>query len=292
MFCQLLTNIFPSVVILYVVGEVGITAGLHRLWTHRAYKAKWPLRLILMISSTLAFQGTIYQWSRDHRVHHKHSDTIADPHNINNGFFFAHYGWLMCKKYPEVTEKGALIDMDDILNDPIAQFQRKHIRSLVTLLAVILPTIIPMILWKESFICSFSVNMFRYFFNLHLTLCVNSVAHILGNKPYNKNIHPVENKLLSFFVMGEAFHNYHHSFPWDYKTAELGGSTFNISALIIEQCAKIGWAYDLKTTSPAMVKNRCLKSGDGSHQIWGWGDKDQSPEDLKEATITYRKVNK
>ncbi|KAK9884968.1 hypothetical protein WA026_009203 [Henosepilachna vigintioctopunctata] len=175
-----------QIVILYVVGEVGITAGLHRLWTHRAYKAKWPLRLILMISSTLAFQGTIYQWSRDHRVHHKHSDTIADPHNINNGFFFAHYGWLMCKKYPEVTEKGALIDMDDILNDPIAQFQRKHIRSLVTLLAVILPTIIPMILWKESFICSFSVNMFRYFFNLHLTLCVNSVAHILGNKPYNK----------------------------------------------------------------------------------------------------------
>lgn len=35
---------------------LGITAGAHRLWCHRAYKAKWPLRMILMIFQTIAFQ--------------------------------------------------------------------------------------------------------------------------------------------------------------------------------------------------------------------------------------------
>jgi len=41
---------------LYEGGILGITAGAHRLWSHRAYKATWQLRLILMLLHTLAFQ--------------------------------------------------------------------------------------------------------------------------------------------------------------------------------------------------------------------------------------------
>lgn len=47
----------------------------------------------------MAYQNSIYTWGRDHRVHHKYSETDADPVNIERGFFFAHCGWLMCKKY-------------------------------------------------------------------------------------------------------------------------------------------------------------------------------------------------
>lgn len=46
---------------------LGITAGAHRLWSHRAYKAKWPLRLVLMIAQTAAHQNSIFDWVRDHR---------------------------------------------------------------------------------------------------------------------------------------------------------------------------------------------------------------------------------
>jgi fatty-acid desaturase len=45
-----------TAILLYQAGGLGITAGAHRLWAHRSYKAKWPLRLILMIFNTLAFQ--------------------------------------------------------------------------------------------------------------------------------------------------------------------------------------------------------------------------------------------
>lgn len=45
-----------AAILLYQAGGLGITAGAHRLWAHRAYKAKWPLRLILMLFNTLAFQ--------------------------------------------------------------------------------------------------------------------------------------------------------------------------------------------------------------------------------------------
>ena len=80
-------------------------------------------------------------------------------------------------------------------------------------------------------------------------------------------------------------HNYHHTFPWDYRAAELGTYAFNTTKLFIDLCAKIGWAYDLKATSAEMIRQRSKRTGDGSHAIWGWGDKDQSLEEYKNAII-------
>ena len=60
---------------------VGITAGAHRLWSHRTYKARLPLRLLLVAANSMAGENSIYTWARDHRTHHKFSETDADPHN-------------------------------------------------------------------------------------------------------------------------------------------------------------------------------------------------------------------
>ncbi len=43
-----------------------------------------------MLTNCIAAENSIFVWSRDHRVHHKYSETDADPHNSNRGFFFAH----------------------------------------------------------------------------------------------------------------------------------------------------------------------------------------------------------
>lgn len=47
---------FDLAVFLYVISGLGITAGAHRLWSHRSYRAKWPLRVILCIFNSIAFQ--------------------------------------------------------------------------------------------------------------------------------------------------------------------------------------------------------------------------------------------
>jgi len=47
-----------SAFLLYQACAVGITAGAHRLWAHRSYKAKLPLRVILVIFNSMAFQVT------------------------------------------------------------------------------------------------------------------------------------------------------------------------------------------------------------------------------------------
>lgn len=75
-------NLFSGVFV-GLVGGFGVTGGAHRLWSHKAYKAKTPLRIILMLSYCVAGQNTLYEWVRDHRIHHKYSETDADPHNSN-----------------------------------------------------------------------------------------------------------------------------------------------------------------------------------------------------------------
>lgn len=72
---------FVALIMAYA-GGFGITAGAHRLWTHRSYKAKLPLRILLVMLNTMSYGMKILEWARDHRVHHKYSETDADPYNV------------------------------------------------------------------------------------------------------------------------------------------------------------------------------------------------------------------
>ncbi|CAH1957824.1 unnamed protein product [Acanthoscelides obtectus] len=284
---KLYTSILAYV--LYHLAGLGITAGAHRLWSHRSYKATWPLRVILVLCNTLAFENSVMEWARDHRVHHKYSETDADPHNAKRGFFFSHVGWLLCRKHPEVKEKGKGIELSDLEADPVVVFQHNYYMILMPLVCFILPTMAPMYLWNETFVDAFTVNIFRYVFTLNATWLVNSAAHLFGSKPYDRYINPSENITVAVLALGEGWHNYHHTFPWDYKTSELGGYSFNFSSAFIDFFAKFGWAYDMKTVSVDMIKRRVQRTGDGTHDVWGWGDKDQPKEDYNEATVLNKR---
>ncbi|KAK2115926.1 hypothetical protein P7K49_006552 [Saguinus oedipus] len=72
------------------------------------------------------YLNDIFEWSRDHRVHHKYSETDADPHNARRGFFFSHIGWLFVRKHRDVIEKGRKLDVTDLLADPVVRIQRKE----------------------------------------------------------------------------------------------------------------------------------------------------------------------
>lgn len=157
-------------------------------------------------------------------------------------------------------------------------------------------------------VCSFT----RFGMGSHITFLVNSFAHIWGNKPYDKYISPTGNKSVSFITLGEGWHNYHHTFPWDYKAAEFGGLAFNFSTEFIHLFARIGWAYDLKTVKHQLLVDRINRTGDVCHPLhkinrefsgdrgirrdgaienagesvleqacWGWGDKSLRREDVE-----------
>jgi hypothetical protein len=126
-----------------------------------------------------------------------------------------------------------------------------------------------------------------------------------------RNIRAAENKIVAVAALGEGWHNYHHVFPWDYKTAELGDYKMNVTTAFLDLMAKIGWAYDLKTVSAELINKRVKRTGDGSRvvdapaegddnghhhhhddNIWGWGDKDMKTDDMELVEIHHQKLPK
>jgi len=160
----------------------------------------------------MALQNDIYEWSRDHRVHHKFSETNADPHNATRGFFFSHMGWLCLKKHPDVITKGKTIDLSDLWADPVVRFQRRFYIPLVIPIWGVIPTFIPVYFWNETPLMSFLMCVIiRYIIILHITWCTNSMAHLWGERPYDKNIGPRDSHIPISTSLGEGYHNYHHT---------------------------------------------------------------------------------
>ncbi|XP_040034153.1 stearoyl-CoA desaturase b [Gasterosteus aculeatus] len=250
----------------YIISALGVTAGAHRLWSHRSYKAAFPLRVFLALANSMAFQNDIYEWARDHRVHHKYSETDADPHNATRGFFFAHVGWLMVRKHPDVIEKGKKLELSDLKADKVVMFQRKHYKVSVVILCFLLPTFVPWYFWGESLTVGYFVpGLLRYAVMLNATWLVNSAAHLWGNRPYDKTINPRENRLVALSAIGEGFHNYHHTFPFDYATSEFG-CKLNITTAFIDTMCFFGLAKDTKKVSKEIIAARIQRTGDSSNK--------------------------
>jgi stearoyl-CoA desaturase (delta-9 desaturase) len=247
---------------------MGITVGAHRLWSHRSYEAHFIARVVLMLANSIANQGSIYHWSRDHRVHHKYSETNADPHNATRGFFFAHMGWLFVKKHPDVVKVGRDIDFSDLLEDNCVYFQKKLDPWFTLYMCYVMPAQVASHFWGEDFWTAFLVaGGLRYCYVLHCTWLVNSAAHLYGDHPYDVLSYPSENPFVSWFAIGEGWHNWHHKYPFDYAASEFGiTSQYNPSKLAIDSMAAVGlvWGRKRGTSAWAMGKarrDRDLKNG-------------------------------
>uniref|UniRef100_A0A6U0WYF9 Fatty acid desaturase domain-containing protein n=1 Tax=Rhizochromulina marina TaxID=1034831 RepID=A0A6U0WYF9_9STRA len=241
--------------ILWPISGLGITAGAHRLWAHRSYDAHWSVRLILMLANSIANQGSLFHWCRDHRVHHKHSETHADPHNATRGFFFAHVGWLLVKKHKDVIAAGKELSYDDLKADPLVMFQKRLDPWFTLFMCYLMPGYVAQHCWGEDFWKAVWIaGALRYCAVLHFTWLVNSAAHLYGNRPYDPNHWTSENPLVSLASLGEGWHNWHHKYPYDYAASEFGvARQFNPTKLFIDTCAALGLVANRKrATGPWM----------------------------------------
>lgn len=240
-------KIFIQAILLYMLSGLGITVGAHRLWAHRSYSANKSFRIFIMILNSLANQGTIFHWSRDHRVHHKYSELPADPHNAARGFFYAHVGWLLLKKNEEVTIAGREIDCSDLLLDDVVMFQKRYDPYWNQFCCFVIPSLFGYYYYGDFWLGFFVFGAFRWIITLHATWTVNSVAHLWGERPYNPNINPSENLFTSLVAVGEGWHNWHHVYPFDYAASEGGILTnYNPSKCLIDIAAYFGFVWDRK----------------------------------------------
>lgn len=195
--------------------EISITAGYHRLWSHRAYQAHWTVRLILAIGGTFATQNSILHWASDHRMHHKYVDNNEkDPYSAKRGFWYSHIGWMV--RYYQIGFDPAYKNCSDLKKDPIVVWQHRYYLPLVILINFGIPIVLGL-LHGDLFGMLLLAGVARLFIAHHFTFFINSLAHIWGKQPYTQNNSARDNGFLAFLTMGEGYHNYHHCFQRDYR---------------------------------------------------------------------------
>lgn len=153
----------------------------------------------------------------------------------------------------------------DIWYESIACFRNYY--WMMPFFTFALPALLSYYVFGESLAVSWHLGAIgRYLLSVHGAWCVNSFAHYSGHKPYDKyvvhnwrmmfmriltrryvlfiwllrTIAATNNTYVSVIAMGEGWHNYHHVFPWDYKTSELGFYSMNWTLAFINFFAKIG----------------------------------------------------
>lgn len=67
----------------------------------------------------------------------------------------------------------------------------------------------------------------------------------------------------SICLPGEGFHNYHHTFPYDYSASEFG-LNFNPTTWFIDIMCWLGLATDRKRATKPVIEARKARTGDGS----------------------------
>ncbi|KDQ60340.1 hypothetical protein JAAARDRAFT_56252 [Jaapia argillacea MUCL 33604] len=226
----------------YFVTGLGITAGYHRLWAHRSYNASKGLQYLLALAGAGAVEGSIKWWSRGHRAHHRYTDTELDPYNAHKGFWWSHIGWMLVKP----RRKPGVADVSDLSKSPVVRWQHRWYIPLILAMGWAVPTAIPGLFWGDWVGGFFYAGAARLCFVHHSTFCVNSLAHWLGETPFDDKHTPKDHMITAFVTVGEGYHNFHHQFPMDYRNA-IKWYQYDPTKWFIAVCSFLGFASHLKT---------------------------------------------
>ena len=242
--------IFAVFLFYYPATGMSITVGYHRLFSHKAFKASWPVKLFVLLFGAAAFENSAIWWSSEHRKHHKHVDTDDDPYDITKGFFWAHMGWLMFKLKPA----SPMDNVHDLKKDALVMWQDKWVHGIAFFMSFILPTIIGYVYAITSGNLSPAAGALggllipgvaRVVMVQHATFCINSLCHMIGERPYSTSHSARDSWIAAIFTMGEGYHNYHHEFQWDYRNG-VKSWQLDPSKWIIWLLSKFGLAGNLK----------------------------------------------
>ncbi|TPX75106.1 hypothetical protein CcCBS67573_g03621 [Chytriomyces confervae] len=230
-------------VLTIIAGELGITMGYHRLWSHAAYTATPPLRILLACMGALGFQGSIRWWVLRHRLHHRYTDdNTHDPYSAKRGFWFSHMGWIFAKpRY----ERMSMVDARDLDTDSVVVFQHKYFVPVALSLCFVAPFMLGLC-WDDGYAAFLYAGIVARIVIWHLTFCINSFAHWIGDQEFSTESTARGTFLLAVLTQGEGYHNFHHEFPKDYRNG-IHPLDWDPTKWLIYLAARIGLASNLYT---------------------------------------------
>jgi stearoyl-CoA desaturase (Delta-9 desaturase) len=230
---------------MYLPISLGVTAGFHRMLTHRSFHAHPVVRLIMLILGSMAVEGAAITWAANHLKHHALADKEGDPHSPVDGLFHAHLGWLFTE-----DDADPKVYCRHLLKDPVVVFVHRTFFVWV-ILSLLIPYAIggwTGLLWG---------GLVRMFYVHHVTWSVNSVCHTFGRRAFDTPDRSHNQWMIGLLAFGEGWHNNHHAFP---RSAVHGLERwqFDASAWLISGFERLKLARDVQRVAPEIIARKRL----------------------------------
>ncbi|MFC4894489.1 acyl-CoA desaturase [Streptosporangium amethystogenes subsp. fukuiense] len=256
--------------VFYIATGLGVTVGFHRLLAHGSFTARPWLRAVLAVAASMSFQGNLIGWLAAHRRHHTFSDRPGDPHSPYRygahpggrlrGLAHAHLGWLFSSE----PTSAARYAPDPLRNDP-AMLRISRAYPALCAASLLLPFAAG---WAISGTLYGGLTAFiwaglvRIALLQHVTWSVNSLCHVIGERPYTTRRHDRSTDLwpLALLSFGESWHNGHHSQP-DCARHGRAADQIDPSAALIRLFERLGWATNVHWQAPDFLQHHRAVAG-------------------------------
>jgi stearoyl-CoA desaturase (Delta-9 desaturase) len=251
-------------IICYQVTGFAIAIGYHRCFTHRSFKARRGLRIVLAIAGSLAVEGSPVQWVANHRRHHAFADREGDPHSpwrygadtlgLLKGMIYAHVGWMLKR---ELSNRVRFAP--DILADRDLRIIGKLFGPLAAV-SLFGPAIVGGLVtmtWYGALTGFFWGSIVRIGFLHHVTWSVNSICHVVGKRPFTCRDKATNFWPLAVLSFGESWHNSHHADPTAARHGVLPRQ-IDPAARLIWLFEKLNWVSDVHWPLPDRIQAKLI----------------------------------
>ena len=200
---------------LYFGRMFAVTGIYHRYFSHKTYATSRFGQFLLALWGATAVQRGPLWWAYHHRHHHQHSDEESDAHSPHvHGFWWSHIGWITSRrnfptdyskvrdlaKFPELV----FLNRFDVLVPLVFALGTYGLGTALARFVPGLGTSGPQMLVWGFFISTTAL--------FHGTSCINSMAHLIGNRRFETDDDSRNSLILSIICLGEGWHNNHHRY--------------------------------------------------------------------------------
>jgi stearoyl-CoA desaturase (delta-9 desaturase) len=234
-------------VTLYAVCGLSMTAGYHRLFAHRTYRATAPVRWALLLGGAAMFQNSALSWSADHRAHHADTDGVGDPHAITRGAYHAHLGWLLRRR----TASADVSRLGDLWAIRSIRLQHRWYAAIAIGTGLVLPMALAWT-WGDVWGGLFVAGFLRAGVMMQTTFCINSLAHLVGIRRYDARSTARDFTPTALITFGEGYHSFHHRFPFDYRSSPIWWH-YDPNKWLVWSLARAHLVDTVRTASPGSI---------------------------------------
>ena len=230
----------------YFIRMFAITGFYHRYFSHRTYAMGRPMQFLAALLGATATQKGALWWAAHHRMHHKASDTEADPHNSHEGFWHAHWMWFL-------YEASAVTEFDRI--PELACYPELR---LLDRLCYLPPFLMGLGLFAVGgwhwLVWGYCVSTFLL---SNGTYTINSLMHYWGRQRFYTGDESRNHWLLALLTLGEGWHNNHHRYQ---ASTRNGFFWYEIDPTyyLLKLMSFVGLVHDLKPVPDKIMEEARL----------------------------------